>query len=107
MDNKIEINLDNPIFCHYLDVGGLTPARVAQLMGDITENYSRYKNITVWVIPRHGETKMECIYQGRGFEKNKEKISEFINTISDLASESNFEALRQFVRSFQIDNLLD
>lgn len=45
--------------------------------------FNKYKNITAWIMPIEGQSKIECVFNGYNFDFNKEKIKEKINKVFD------------------------
>jgi hypothetical protein len=106
---QVEINLDNPIFVYYINVDGLSRQRADELIRQVKDTWS-YSNIVTWIVPRdQGETKIECVYDGRIRERSEElkELIEEINEKIDLMSKSsNFEDFKIIVRDWRIKNLL-
>jgi hypothetical protein len=69
-----EINLDNPIFAFYVSVAGMSRQTTAQHLAEF-KNQLSYDNITTWIIPVQGESKVECVYPGKSMYNTPIKIS--------------------------------
>ncbi len=106
---QAEINLDNPIFVYYINVDGMSNQTANELISQIQDTW-RYSNVVTWVVPRReGETKIECVYDGRIRERSEElkELIEEINEKIDLMSQSsNFEDFKIIVRDWRLKNLL-
>lgn len=107
---KEEINLDNPIFVYYLNVDGMSHYDIEAYVDKINKVWS-FQNIITWVVPRReGETKIECIYDGRIKERGDElkELIEEINEKIDILSESgNFDDFKIAIRDWRLKNLLN
>ncbi len=106
---QAEINLDNPIFVYYINVDDISQQRADELINEIKDQWS-YLNVVTWIVPRReGETKIECVYDGRIRERSEElkELIEEINEKIDLMSQSsNFEDFKIIVRDWRLKNLL-
>jgi hypothetical protein len=107
---KEEINLDNPIFVYYFNVDGMSHQSVDEYISKIQEFWS-FQNIVTWIVPRReGETKIECVYDGRIKERGEElkELIEEINEKIDILSESgNFDDFKITIRDWRLKNLLN
>ena len=106
---KSEINLDNPIFVYYINVGRLSRQSADEMLSEISSMFS-YKNVVTWIVPRHeGETKIECVYDGRVRERSEELkfLIEEINEKVDILSKSgSFEDFKINIRDWRINNII-
>jgi len=50
MLDKIDLNLDNPIFVAYVDVSNLSPETANEYLLRTKKMFDIYNNITVWTI---------------------------------------------------------
>jgi len=104
-----EVNLDNPIFVYYVNVNGLSRQRADEMLGQLSSMFS-YKNVTTWIVPRNeGETKIECVYDGRVRERSEELkfLIEEINEKVDILSKSgSFEDFKINIRDWRINNII-
>jgi hypothetical protein len=104
-----EIDLDNPIFVYYINVGGLSRQRAEELISQVKDQWS-YSNVVTWIVPREqGDTKIECVYDGRIKERSEElkELIEEINEKVDLMSQSSsFEDFKIIVRDWRLKTLL-
>ena len=107
---KEEINLDNPIFVYYLNVDGMSHQSRDEYISKIHEFWS-FQNIVTWIVPRReGETKIECVYDGRikdRGEELKELIEEINEKIDTLSESGNFDDFKIAIRDWRIKNLLN
>ncbi len=110
MIEEKEIDLDNPIFVYYVNVHGLSHASVDRLLTEVKSAFN-YKNVTVWIVARsEGETKIECVYDGRIRERSEELkfLIDEINEKVDLLSKSgSFDDFKINIRDWRIKNLLE
>jgi predicted CopG family antitoxin len=106
---QVEINLDNPIFVYYINVDGLSRQRAEELISQVKDQWS-YSNVVTWIVPRQqGDTKIECVYDGRIRERSEElkELIEEINEKVDLMSQSSsFEDFKIIVRDWRLKTLL-
>ena len=66
----MELNLENPIFVVYLNVGEMTRQRADEKIAELS-NYMSYQNITKWIIPiKNSDSKVELIWQGSKYSTN-------------------------------------
>ena len=70
-----------------------------------------FQNIVTWIVPRReGETKIECIYDGRIKERGdelKELIEEINEKIEILSESGNFDDFKIAIRDWRLKNLLN
>lgn len=108
-EEKIELDLNNPIFVAYVDTVNLTRQSAEEHLRMTKKMFDIYKNITVWVIASD-ETKIECIYDGQCRTRDME-ISDLIkeiNTRIDIMSKSNsFEDFKINIRDWRISELVN
>lgn len=112
MQEKIDLDLNNPIFVCYINLDGLSRQRGAEYMQEIIERFDIYGNVTMWFIPsKNGqETKIECIYDGWGRNRDSELfdlIKEINNRIDILSNSKNFDDFKIKVRDWRLENILD
>ena len=107
--DKPEIDLDNPIFVYYINVDGMSHQHANELIANIQENW-KFSNVVTWIVPRReGETKIECVYDGRVRERSEElkELIEEINEKVDLMSQSSsYEDFKIIVRDWRLKTLL-
>lgn len=111
MHEKIELNLNNPIFVFYYNIAGLSRQRAEQEMMMLKENFDIYKNATMWLVACKDtqETKIECIYDGWGRNRDSElfDLIKEINTRVDILSNSkDFDDFKLNIRDWRLENVL-
>lgn len=103
-----EVDLDAPIFVYYVNVGGMSRQHADQVLAEINEYWS-FPNITTWIVPRQqGETKIECVYDGRIRERSeelKELIDELNEKVDIMAKSGSYEDFKVSVRDWRLKNL--
>jgi hypothetical protein len=108
MIEEKEIDLDNPIFAYYINVDGLSRQSIDEQIQKLSDIF-KYKNVTTWIVPRtEGETKIECVYDGRIKERSEElkSLIEEINEKVDILSKSgSFDDFKIYIRDWRISNL--
>ena len=102
------VDLDAPIFVYYVNVGGMSRQRADEVLAEINEYWS-FPNITTWIVPRQqGETKIECVYDGRIRERSeelKELIDELNEKVDIMAKSGSYEDFKVSVRDWRLKNL--
>ena len=83
MLDKIELDLNNPIFVVYVDTKNFSRQVAEEYLIETKEHFNIYKNITVWTIASD-INKVECVYDGK-FRTREVELSEL--TISKIAKE--------------------
>ena len=108
-EEKIELDLNNPIFVAYVDTKNLARQAAEEHLYRTKKMFDVYKNITIWVIAA-SETKIECVYDGQCRTRDME-ISDLIkeiNTRIDIMSKSNsFEDFKINIRDWRINELVN
>ena len=108
-EEKIELDLNNPIFVAYVDTKNMPRQGVEEHLQRTKKMFDLYKNITVWVIASD-ETKIECVYDGQCRTRDME-ISDLIkeiNTRIDIMSKSNsFDDFKINIRDWRINELVN
>jgi hypothetical protein len=109
MIEEKEVNLENPIFVYYVNVEGYAQSKVADIVEKLTDIF-KYKNVTTWIVPRtEGETKIECVYDGRIKERSEELkslIEEINEKVDILSKSSNFDDFKINIRDWRLKNIL-
>lgn len=106
-DEKIELNLENPIFACYLDVQSLSRQRAEEMIHQAQRVFGMYSNITVWVFGSD-RTEIKCIYQN-GNKTSDDYVDRFISNFDnfkDLIQKSP-EEFKQKVRDILISDLVN
>lgn len=108
MIEEKEINLDNPIFTYYINIGGLSRQRADEELLEISKSFN-YQNVTIWIVPiQQGDSRIECVYDGRIRERSEElkSLIEELNEKVDILSRTNsFEDFKIEVRDWRLKNL--
>jgi hypothetical protein len=110
LPEKIELDLNNPIFVFYIKTAGLSKQAAQESIYRMYKEFSIYKNITFWIVPVDSETRIELIWGGSNREKNDElsRLVTVINSRIDVLSKSkSFEDFKINIRDFRIDSLID
>jgi hypothetical protein len=108
-EEKIEINLDHPIFVVYVDTKNLTRQAAEEHLYKTKKMFDIYKNITVWVLSSD-ENKVECVYDGQCRQRDMEisGLIKEINTRIDIMSKSNsFDDFKINIRDWRINELVN
>ena len=85
-EEKIELNLENPIFVCYLDCENRSRQSAEELCLRAQRMFNLYSNITVWVLAAD-RTKVECIYGGS-------KSMDYLNGILE-----KFDTFKELIKS--------
>lgn len=109
VEEKIELDLNNPIFVAYVNVSNLSRQHAEEHLHRTKKMFDVYKNITVWVISSD-ETKIECVYDGQCRQRDVE-ISDLIkeiNTRIEIISKSDsFDDFKINIRDWRINELIN
>jgi hypothetical protein len=108
-EEKIEINLDHPIFTVYVNTKNLTSQAAEEYLYRTKKMFDVYKNITVWVLSSD-ENKVECVYDGQCRQRDMEisGLIKEINTRIDIMSKSNsFDDFKINIRDWRINELVN
>jgi hypothetical protein len=109
MLDKIELDLNNPIFAVYVDTKNISRSAAEENLQKKRQMFDNYSNITVWVIASD-QTKIECVYDGRSRIREIElnDLIKEINTRIDIMSQSHsFEDFKINIRDWRINNIID
>lgn len=108
-EEKIELDLNNPIFVAYVDTKNMSKQMVEENLYKTKKLLDIYKNVTFWIVAAD-ETKIECVYDGQCRTRDIE-ISDLIkeiNTRIDIMSKSNsFEDFKINIRDWRINELVN
>ena len=109
MIEEKEIDLDNPIFAYYINVDGLSRQNAEEKIQKLSDIF-KYKNITTWIVPiTEGETKIECVYDGRIKERSEELtflIEEINEKVEILSKSGSFDDFKINIRDWRLKNIL-
>lgn len=54
--------MDKIILAHYINVGNVSPQKVAEILGDISKSLAGQEDVLHYVYPiREGDTRVDCI----------------------------------------------
>ena len=106
---RIELNLDNPIFVFYISIRGMSRQRAEEYIHQVKQQFDIYSNITMWIVATDEPTKIECIYDGKGKTKDSEiagLIQQINERISVLGQSNSFEDFKINIRDWRIDKIV-
>ena len=108
-EEKIELDLNNPIFVAYVNTGNLTRQAAEEHLHRTKKMFGVYKNITTWVIASD-ETKIECVYDGQSRNRDVE-ISDLIKEINIridiMANSHSFDDFKINIRDWRLSDLIN
>jgi len=106
---KIELDLNNPIFTVYVDVSTKSPQSAQNYLAQVKNTFDIYKNATIWVIASN-QTRIECVYDGQCRNRDME-ISDLIKEINkriDIMSNSHsFDDFKINIRDWRLSELIN
>ena len=104
-----ELNLENPIFVHYINVDNMSRQSINDYLDHYSTMVNQYSNITNWIIATN-YTKVECVYDGKSKIRNLE-ISNIIKEINKrvdiLSNSSSLEDFKMKVREWRLSEMLN
>ena len=111
MQEKSELNLNNPIFAVYINVDGLSRQRAEESISNVVKTTNTNSNVTMWYfgVQNGQETRVECIYDGYARDRDTEifDLIKEINTRVDILSESkNFDDFKLKIRDWRLETVL-
>ena len=108
-EEKIELDLNNPIFVAYVDTKNLTRQATEEHLYRSKKMFDVYKNITIWVIASN-ETKIECVYDGQ-FRNRDMEISDLIKEINTridiMANSHSFDDFKINIRDWRLNEIIN
>ena len=108
-EEKIELDLNNPIFVAYVDTKNLTKQAAEEHLYRSKKMFDVYKNITIWVIASN-ETKIECVYDGQ-FRNRDMEISDLVKEINTridiMANSHSFDDFKINIRDWRLSELIN
>ena len=108
-EEKIELDLNNPIFVAYVDTKNLTRQAAEEHLYRSKKMFDVYKNITIWVIASN-ETKIECVYDGQ-FRNRDMEISDLIKEINTridiMANSHSFDDFKINIRDWRLNEIIN
>lgn len=106
---KIELDLNNPIFTVYVDTKTLSRQAAQEYLANVKGMFDVYSNVTMWIIASN-ETRIECVYDGQCRNRDME-ISDLIkeiNTRIDIMSNSHsFDDFKINIRDWRLSELIN
>jgi hypothetical protein len=106
---KIELNLNNPIFTVHVDVSGKSRQSAQEYLAQVKQMFDIYSNITMWILASN-KTSIECVYDGQCRNRDME-ISDLIkeiNTRIDIMSNSHsFDDFKINIRDWRLSELIN
>jgi hypothetical protein len=106
---KIELDLNNPIFAVYVDTKTLSRQSGHEYLANVKRMFDVYSNVTMWIIASD-ETRIECVYDGQCRNRDME-ISDLIkeiNTRIDIMSNSHsFDDFKINIRDWRLSELIN
>lgn len=106
---RIELNLNNPIFVFYVDINNMSHERANDTLMHYHKAFDVYSNITTWIVASD-HTKVECVYDGGVNNRNME-ISHIIKEINKrveiLSNSNNFDDFKMNVRDWRLNEIIE
>ena len=106
---RIELNLNNPIFVFYICVDGLTRQNAEEYIYKVKQQFDIYSNITIWIVATDEPTRIECVYDGKGKTKDSEiagLIEQINERITVLGQSNSFDDFKINIRDWRIDKIV-
>lgn len=107
-DEKITLDLGNPIFVLYLNTDGCSRQRGEEMIQQANRGFNIYSNITMWIVCSN-VSKIECLYDG-GIKNRKKELTDLIEQINKrvevLSNSSSFDDFKMNIRDWRLDDLL-
>lgn len=103
-EDKIELDLNNPIFVYYLNTSNRPRQQVEQSIHHLNENFKRYINITVWIVVTEDSSRMECLYQGYVNKSTKELYDKIIDIYN---SGNDFSDIKTKIRNLILEDIFE
>ena len=108
-EEKIELDLNNPIFVAYVDTKNLTRQAAEEHLHRTKRMFDVYKNITIWVIASD-KTSIECVYDGQCRSRDME-ISDLIKEINTridiMANSHSFDDFKINIRDWRLSEIIN
>ena len=109
VQERIELNLDNPIFVFYINVENRSRQGAAEYIEQTKKHFDIYKNATMWFVAAKKD-EVVCVYDGWGRNRDfelKDLIEEINNKIEILSQSHSFDDFKIKVRDWRMEKLLD
>lgn len=99
-----DLNLSNPIFVFYIDVDGHSKQHAMNHITQLQSTFA-YSNITSWIVPIKGNSRVECIWDP---SKNNTNIEMLGSIMSSLDSEKiDFKEFKKMMREWKLTKITD
>ena len=106
---KIELNLNNPIFTVHVDVSGKSKQAGYEYLAQVRQTFDVYSNITMWILASN-KTSIECVYDGQCRNRDME-ISDLIKEINTridiMANSHSFDDFKINIRDWRLSELIN
>jgi hypothetical protein len=111
----MELNLENPIFLVYINVGDMSSQRAKESIEQVRSHFS-FDNATTWIMPVKSETKVELIWQGSKYSTNpgimnfnnfENLINRFNEVIEVISNGTDDASIKQQLRNLQLKKIID
>jgi hypothetical protein len=109
VEDKIELNLENPIFALYVDIQNMSPQKANKYFEDVKKTFYIYNNVTTWIIGSN-VNKVECVYDGKSKIRIEElnNLIEELNTRIDVLSNSNsYDDFKMNIRDWRLNKVYE
>lgn len=106
---KVELNLDNPIFVFYVNVENMSRQRAEEIIHAHRKAFDIYSNITTWIIASN-KTEVQCLFDGKYRNRDlelSELIKEINSRIEILSNSNSFEDFKINIRNWRLENIID
>ena len=108
-EEKIELDLNNPIFTIYVDTSTLSRQSGEEYLARIKRMFDVYKNVTMWIIASD-KTSIECVYDGQCRSRDME-ISDLIKEINTridiMANSHSFDDFKINIRDWRLSEIIN
>ena len=106
---KIELDLNNPIFAVHVDVSGKSKQAGYEYLAQVRQMFDIYSNITMWILASN-KTSIECVYDGQCRNRDME-ISDLIKEINTridiMANSHSFDDFKINIRDWRLSELIN
>ena len=109
LEEKIELDLNNPIFVAYVNTSNLTRQAAEEHLHRTKKMFDVYKNITIWVIASD-KTSIECVYDGQCRTRDMEisnLIKEINTRIDIMANSHSFDDFKINIRDWRLSEIIN
>lgn len=107
----MELDLNKPIFVFYIGVNelGLPTVKKEEFLQEAKKMFGIYNNITSWFVASN-ENRIECIYDGKNKNRNKELnrlITEINERIQIFSESKDLNDFKINLTDWKIDELIN